>query len=274
MNSLRRVTSLTITFSFFIMSYTGILLFIAPKGRVANWINWKLFGLDKTQYTNLHVTFMVLFLVGMIFHLYLNWKPLMAYLKNKSRQFSLLTKEFIFALAINVLFVVGTLSYWAPFDQFLDFEEDVKNAWEQKIDKAPYGHAELSTLEEFSQKTGIALETIINQLTAANLKGVSSEKTIAVLAKENGKSPSQLFELIAAKKKVETSQTPVLKEGGGYGKLSLSDAAKQHTFELSKALEYLKEKGISVSEKSTLRDAADALHVTPIELLETLKKAN
>ena len=274
MNSLRRVTSLTITFSFLIMSYTGILLFIAPKGRVANWINWELFGLDKTQYTNLHVTFMVLFLVGMVFHLYLNWKPLMAYLKNKSRQFSLLTKEFVFAVAINALFFVGTLSYWAPFDQFLDFEDDVKNSWEKKIDKAPYGHAELSTLEEFSQKTGLALETVINQLNASSLKGVSSQKTIAALAKENGKSPSQLFEIIAAKKKVETVQTPALKEGGGYGKLSLSDAATQHNFELSKALELLKEKGASLTEKSTVRDAADALHVTPIELLETLKKAN
>lgn len=273
MNSLRRVTSLTITFSFIIMSYTGILLFIAPKGRVANWINWELLGLDKTQYTNLHVTFMVLFLIGMIFHLYLNWKPLMAYLKNKSRQFSLLTKEFIFAVAINALFFVGTLYYWAPFEQFLDFEEDVKKSWEKKVDNAPYGHAELSTLEEFSQKTGRVLETVINQLNAANLKSVSSEKTIAAIAKENGKSPSQLFEIIAAKKKVETVPTPAHKEGGGYGKLSLSDAATQHNFELSKALEFLKEKGATVTEKSTVRDTADALHVTPIELLETLKKA-
>lgn len=274
MNSLRRVTSLTITFSFFIMSYTGILLFIAPKGRVANWINWELFGLDKTQYTNLHVTFMVLFLVGMMFHLYLNWKPLMAYLKNKSRQFSLLTKEFIFAVLINALFVVGTLSYWAPFDQFLDFEEDVKSAWEKKIDKAPYGHAELSTLEEFAEKTNANLETIISQLTHAGVKEVSSTKTIATLAKENGKSPSQLFELMKVTKKAEAPQKSTLVEGGGYGKLSLSDASTQHHFELSKALEFLKEKGATVTEKSTLRDAADALHVTPMELLETLKKAN
>jgi hypothetical protein len=274
MISLRRATSLTITFSFFIMTYTGILLFIAPKGRVANWINWELFGLDKTQYTNLHVTFMVLFLVGMVFHLYLNWKPLMVYLKNRQRQFSLLTKEFIFAVAINALFVVGTLSYWAPFDQFLDFEEDVKNSWETKVDKAPYGHAELSTLEEFSNKTGLELEIVIKQLTLGNLKGISSEKTIAAIAKENGKSPSQVFDILAAKTKVETPKAPALKEGGGYGKLSLSDAASQHHFDLTKALELLKEKGATVTEKSTLRDAADTLHVTPIELLEMLKKPN
>jgi len=201
MNSLRRVTSLTITFSFFIMSYTGILLFIAPKGRVANWMNWELFGLDKTQYTNLHVTFMVLFLVGMIFHLYLNWNLLLAYLKNKSRQFSLLTKEFIFAVAINTLFVVGTLYYWTPFDQFLDFEEDVKSSWEKQAKKAPYGHAELSTLEEFAQKTGMNVEKIIEKLKAKNLQGVSADKTIEKIAKENDKSPSELFDMINTPKK-------------------------------------------------------------------------
>lgn len=32
---LRRLTSLCVAFSFLAMSYTGILLFIAPKGRVA-----------------------------------------------------------------------------------------------------------------------------------------------------------------------------------------------------------------------------------------------
>lgn len=196
MNSLRRFTSFTITFSFLIMTYTGILLFIAPKGRVANWTNWKLFGLDKTQYTNLHVTFMVLFILISIFHIYLNWKPLISYFKNKSREFSLLTKEFIFALTINIFFIVGTLYYWAPFEQFLDFEEDIKSSWEKKADKAPYGHAELSTIKEFAQKTGKDATHIIEKLEANHIQGVTLDKTIEKIAKENGKSPSQLFELL------------------------------------------------------------------------------
>lgn len=200
MNSLRRLTSLTITFSFLVMSYTGIILFIAPKGRVANWTNWKLLGLDKLQYTNLHVTFMVLFLVGMIFHIYLNWCPLMCYLKNKTRQFSLLTKEFILALSVNVLFVLGTLYYWAPFEQFLDFEDDIKASWEKKVDKAPYGHAELSTIEEFAQRTGKDAMMIVEQLKAKNLNGVILDTTIEKVAKENGKSPADLFEMLKTPK--------------------------------------------------------------------------
>lgn len=200
MNSLRRLTSLSLTFSFLVISYTGILLFIAPKGRVANWTNWKLLGLDKTQYTNLHVTFMVLFLVVSFIHIYLNWCPLMCYLKNKTKSFSLLTKEFIIALGINLLFVVGTLYYWAPFEQFLDFEDDVKSSWEKKADKAPYGHAELSTIEEFAQRTNKDATHIMDQLKAKNIQGIALDKTIEAIAKENGKSPSQLFEILQSQK--------------------------------------------------------------------------
>ena len=200
MNKLRRFISLMIMFTFLVMSYTGIILFLAPKGRVANWTNWQILGLDKTQYTNLHVTFMVLFLVGMIFHIYLNWSPLLCYLKNRAREFSLLTKEFILAFFINVLFIVGTLYYWPPFEQFLDFQDDVKASWEKKVDKAPYGHAELSTIEEFAQRTGKDATMIVEQLKAKNLSGVSLDKTIDKVAKENGKSPADLFEMLKTPK--------------------------------------------------------------------------
>ncbi len=201
MNSLRKLTSLSLTFSFLMMSYTGIILFIAPKGRVANWTNWELLGLDKTHYTNLHVTFMVLFLAGMVFHIYLNWCPLMCYLKNKSRQFSLLTKEFLLAFAFNALFFVGTLYYWTPFEQFLDFEDDVKSSWEKKAKKAPYGHAELSTIEEFAQKTNMNAEKIVEKLEAKKIQGARLDKTIEKIAKENGKAPSELFDIINTPKK-------------------------------------------------------------------------
>ncbi|AHJ11673.1 DUF4405 domain-containing protein [Sulfurospirillum multivorans] len=266
MSSLRRFISLSISFSFLIMSYTGIILFLSPKGRVANWTNWELLGLDKTQYTHLHVTFMVLFLLGMFFHIYLNWGSLLNYLKNRAKSFSLFTKEFLFALGLNLLFIVGTLYYWAPFEQFLDFQEEVKASWEEKVDQAPYGHAELSTLEEFSQKTGRNVSVIVSQLNASKLKGVNLTKTIAQIAQENGKSPAQIFDMINAKPKMST-----LSEGGGYGKVTLKNASMQHTFALEKALELIREKGFNATEDSTLKEIADALHVKPIELLELLK---
>lgn len=266
MSSLRRFTSLCIGFSFLIMSYTGVILFLSPKGRVANWTNWQFLGFDKTQYANLHVTFMVLFLVGVLIHIYLNWIPLFNYLKNKTKAFSLLTKEFLLALGINGLFVIGTLYYWTPFEQFLDFQEALKGSWEQRVDQAPYAHAELSTLEEFAMRTHKNLDTIVAPLNASKLRGVESNKTIADIAKDNNLSPARLFEIINHK----PSTTP-LKEGGGYGKLSLRAAADMYAFSLESSLHVIQAKGFNANENSTLKEIADALHVKPIELLELLK---
>ncbi|WP_263832140.1 DUF4405 domain-containing protein [Sulfurospirillum oryzae] len=268
MYSLRRFISLEILLAFLMMSYTGIILFLSPKGRVANWTNWELLGLDKTQYTNLHVTFMVLFLVGMLFHIYLNWRALFIYLSNKAREFSLFTKEFILALGINLLFLFGTLYYWTPFDQFLDFQYEIKASWEKKVDKAPYGHAELSTLGEFAERTNSNVSTIISKLNAYKLQGVTLSKTVAQIAKENGKSPAQLFDIINAK-----AQNNTLKEDGGYSKLTLKEASIQQAFELEEALQIIHEKGFNATENSTIKESAEALHVKPIELLELLKKS-
>ena len=266
MYSLRRFTSLCIGFSFLIMSYTGIILFLSPKGRVANWTNWQILGLDKTQYANLHVTFMVLFLVGMLFHIYLNWNALINYFKNRSREFSLFTKEFLLAFGFNLLFLLGTLYYWVPFEQFLDFQNDIKASWERKVDQAPYGHAELSTLEEFSMRTNSTVSTITSQLNAHKIQGVNPSKTIAQIAKENNKSPAQIFDIINTKPQ---SQSPI--SGGGYGKLTLKEASIQQIFELEKALHTIHEKGFNATENSTMKECAEALHIKPIELLELLK---
>ncbi|MBU1927641.1 DUF4405 domain-containing protein [bacterium] len=267
MNSFRRVISLTITFSFLIMTYTGIVLFIAPKGRVANWTNWELFGLDKTQYSNLHATFMLLFILGVCFHIYLNWSPLMNYFKNKSREFSLLTKEFLFAFFLNLFFVLGVLYYWVGFEQFLDFQDNMKASWEKKAQRAPYGHAELSSLKEFAKTTGQDAPTLMKELRAKNIQGVSLETTIENIAKENGKSPFEIFELMNMQKKTST-----LKEGGGYGKLSLKEACEQENIDMDKALKIIKEKGFNATQESGIKEIADALKTKPIELLEMLKQ--
>lgn len=59
--SLKKITSLTMLFAMLVMTYTGIILFITPPGRIANWSNWEIFGLTKEEYAQIHTTFMVSF---------------------------------------------------------------------------------------------------------------------------------------------------------------------------------------------------------------------
>ena len=83
---MRKITSLSALASFVLLTLTSVILYIVPPGRVAYWADWRLWGLSKTQWDNLHINLGVLFLVAVCFHVYFNWNPIVAYLKNKARQ--------------------------------------------------------------------------------------------------------------------------------------------------------------------------------------------
>lgn len=92
-NQVKKITSLSLGISFLIMTYTGIMLFLCPHGRVAYWSDWHLFGLNKDQYGELHTTSMIVFVLFGILHIFYNWKPILSYLKDKSKKQPLLLKS-------------------------------------------------------------------------------------------------------------------------------------------------------------------------------------
>jgi len=75
------------------MVLTSIVLFIVPQGRVAYWADWRLWGLTKTDWGNIHINLGLLFLIALFVHIYYNWKPLISYLKNKAKQIKVYMSE-------------------------------------------------------------------------------------------------------------------------------------------------------------------------------------
>jgi hypothetical protein len=91
---IRRVVSLTSALSFVVTVVTSVVLYIVPQGRIAYWANWRLWGLTKEQWGGIHINVGILFIIGLGFHIYYNWKPMMTYLKNNARNLKIFTKEF------------------------------------------------------------------------------------------------------------------------------------------------------------------------------------
>ena len=281
---LRRFISLLATFSFLIMTYTGIMLFITPKGRIANWSNWELWGLSKDQYGALHVTFMVLFLAVMVVHLWLNWSPLMSYLKNKNHTFSLFSKEFGFALCFTLVFFIGTLTKITPFQTFLDFQEAIKTSWEKGDNEPPYGHAELSSLKTFSKRIGQDVDKAMLLLEAKGFQGIHANAKLLDIATLNKVSPNTIYTLIdpmieeglESKKSTQPRSVDVTKattvtypkEGSGLGRMSLEEVCKTYGTDLNKAIRVLQEKGVNATKDSRMRQCAQQLGTTPYDLFE------
>jgi len=190
------------------MTYTGIILYIAPHGRVANWTNWVLFGWSKDQFAQIHTTFMALFIVATLLHIYYNFKPMVSYMKNRMRQFVFFTKEMIVALGITLLFVTGTLYEVPPFSTFVAFGDNIKDSWAEKSDEPPYGHAEESTIKDFSQKTGYELQRVLKVLHEHNITAKDSQ-TLEEIANKEQKTAKYLFTLIQNSLGESTSQKKI-----------------------------------------------------------------
>ena len=175
---MKKIVSLTLAFSFVVMSSTGIMLYIVPKGKVAYWANWKMFGLTKTQYGDIHMTSMLLFTVMAVWHIYYNWKPLTSYIKNTARQITLLKKELFIAFSVNLFFVAGTLMGIQPLQTVLDINENIKTYWEEQYCSPPYRPAEESSLESFSQPLSVRIEKTTKSMKKKNnnLKNNKTEK--------------------------------------------------------------------------------------------------
>lgn len=281
----RRLVSLTVLVSFVFLSLTGIMLFFAPLGRVAYWGGWRMFGLSKEQYGYLHTTFMVLFLVAGIWHIVLNWKPILSYLKDRTKKVRVFTPEFSIALALCVLFLVGTLAGLFPFQQFLNVSDEIKDYWEATSGSPPWGHAELSPLdrfcrgmEDFERLENRRLITIDCTEAQAALReaGIEVEdlsQQLLDIARANATTPQALAEIVlsvARPRDPEADGTDLREPVGpfvvpysGLGRLTLREYAERYGADLEMALSILRDRGIQFDPDARLRDEAERLGTDP-----------
>ncbi|MDZ7818856.1 MAG: DUF4405 domain-containing protein [Aliarcobacter sp.] len=264
--SLKKTTSLTMLLTMFAMTFTGIILFITPPGRVANWANWELFGISKELYAQLHSTFMVLFVITTIIHIYYNWKPLISYMKNELKQFVLFTKEMIISTILFVIFIFGTVYELSPFSNFINFGDDIKSSWEKEYGTAPYSHAELSSLISFTKKMSYDLETSKNVLTSNNIT-FQEEQSLSQIAKINGVSPKFVYDLLRKNlEKGEQKSIPLT----GLGKKSIKDVAMTLEISSDEFISKLKELGLDAKENDKFKDIAESKDLSPYDILEKL----
>ncbi len=130
---LRRITSFLMLFAFVIMVLSGIVEFISPFGRLAMMIRWDFLGLDKMRWQALHIVFMVVFTVAGLVHIWLNLKPIKAYLKNKSRTLIVFTKEMVIALLITGGLFGATVVKYPPIESFVKLNKSFNDYWIAKF---------------------------------------------------------------------------------------------------------------------------------------------
>jgi len=259
----RGFTSLYITLSFIIMAISGIILYFAPPGRVANWSYWRFLGLLKSQWQAIHTIFTFLFIIAAGFHLFFNWKPFIAYLKTKFESSIKLRKELIISSLVVVLIFVMTINDSVPFKNVMDFGEELKDSWSTQKTEPPIPHAEDLTIFEFAKTINIPVDELKRSLVAQGFSIPNDEITIKEIAKQNNISPNDIYNKI---KPNNNQLNQPLGEGRGYGRKTLSEICSQNNISIDVALSNLKAHGIEAKENEKLKDIATRYNLLPIDV--------
>ncbi len=264
--SWRAFISIGLFYTFFILLLTGLVLYVAPAGRIANWVNWKLVALTKAQWQSIHTVFALLFVILSIFHLFsINWKAFWTYLKSKTKQGLNKKREFYLSTIFTVLIFVGVVASIPPLRYVMDLSESLTESWENVESEPPIPHAELLTLQELSEQlNNIPLDSIQNILKANDINFNGVDETLSDIGAANQISPDKIYDMITASRNSEGI-------GRGFGRKSLEDIAVDINKDMDQILKILDDNNIKARKNQTLRDIASENNIAPADIYDLIK---
>lgn len=275
---LRKIASMTMLISGFVLIVNSIVLYVVPEGRVAHWANWLFMGLTKEEWSNQHLTVGVLFLIAGLLHVYYNWKAVISYLKNKMRKMSIFTPAFLIAFILTGVVVMGTYLHVPPMSSLVNIGNSLKQAGARKYGTPPYGRAELSSLEAFARKEQLDLEKSIALLEAADIRFENIEQNLEAIATSNRVSPQHLYEIIKSarikqtgretEKIVKYREPAQLPETPppGFGRKTIYQACTELGLDSTTVTNGLEAIGISATSETTIKELVASYNKTPQEL--------
>jgi len=267
--------------SFVAMCLTGIILFVVPPGRVANWTGWTLYGLTKAQWQALHIWFSLLFMVAAIVHIVYNWQCLLRYCQSKVTKAFTLRAEWGLSLVLCVVLLVATLANWRPFSSLVDWGESIKHSWDDPTRRPPVPHMELLTLSALAEQVeDIPLDTMLENLRARNIAVDSPDAIVGELAAAHGMTPETLYNIAIGAAHRGHGRGAGQPGGGGsgggrgmsgggggggsgFGRMTLEQYCADAGIDTDAAIEKLRATGVTATRTTTIREIADAANIRP-----------
>jgi predicted HTH domain antitoxin len=280
---IRPFTAMMMLWSFILETISGIVLYVVPPGRVANWTNWKLWGLTKHGWGAVHTILGYVFLIFALLHIYFNWKSILSYIKRKIRGGLRMRTEMTVSLVVTLLITGLTIASIPPFSSIMDLGELLRNSWEDNRSQPFVAHAELLTLHEFTRLVDIPLDEALRILQEKGVEVDDPEAEVADIADKNSISPAQIYTFLSsglseeAKQKAEsrvagTQGRGAGAGGGGFGWKTIEQIAVELNVPIEKVMASLKEAGIDAKKTDVIRDAAEKNDRRALDLVNLIKE--
>lgn len=271
----RSFVSILLMFSSAILVFTGIILFITPPGRIAHWTGWTMLGLGKEQWGAVHICFSICVIIASILHIYLNFKPLMNYFKDKISKKFAIKMEWVAAALLCIAIFLGTIAAIPPFSTIMDINDNIKFSWEKPSEKAPIPHAETMTLADLAKKADLDLDSMMENLKKAEMGPVKPDTVIGQLAEKYKITPNQVFKIATGQKNTfqgsgNADSEPAAYDGQnrGLGRKTLKQFCDEENIDIAGAIEKLKAAGIEAAAGDNMKFLANKALTNPHKIAE------
>lgn len=265
---IKKITSLTLAWMFLVSAISGLLLYIAPPGRIAHWADWKFFGLSKNSWDHLHTVTTIMMIGVVVLHLYYNWKPFTSYMKDKLTKLYSATKELTVSLLLVTVIAFGAVWEVPPFGWIVDLGDYVSESWEKQYGSPPYNHAELDSVKTFSKKLKMDYEETKVKL-KQNSIAFGPEEPLVDIAANNKVSPQDIYKIITGSREVKTDTSML--QGSGMGRKTLSQVCELYRLDVDTVMMKLETKGIKAKPNDKFKEIAEQNGIHPTELLSLIR---
>ncbi|MFC1534278.1 DUF4405 domain-containing protein [Thermodesulfobacteriota bacterium] len=251
---------------------SGVVLYITPLGRYANWNNWTLWGLTKGEWGAVHTIFGYLLLIIIGLHLYFNWKVVVHFFWSKVKNTFNLKKELAVSAVVTVFIFAGTLWGIPPFSTIMDLGMDAKHSWEAKSGVASfpgYGRAATS-----AHDTGNRITEQTGRGWGASTSGWNAEGSIAPNQPGGEYFTSGRGQGRGAASQVapQVGQVSYTERGGGYGRKTVDMVCSENNVSSQAGLARLHDNGISANARDYVRDLATRSGKRPSEIIQIIRE--
>jgi hypothetical protein len=240
---------LVTSFLFFVLS--GVVLYLAPSGRVAESSFWKFLWLDKGQWEAMHTSVSFIWVPIALLHVVYNWRPIVGYMRSRGKRMFRSVRELTLATLATLFIAAASVGDWAPVKQMMDLGESMDAFWTDRANAngyyIPVGEEELPagfgeapaatepvlsageqpanavevrkgfgrfTVKEIAERYEIPFEIAVARLGAKGVRDVKADENLLAISGRTGFSPSDLDAIVQDKPLVSTEEGAASKEAG------------------------------------------------------------
>ena len=263
--NLKAFISFTLLVGGVVVAAAGVVLYLAPSGRVANLTDWRFLGLSRPDWQAIRTIFALVFLIAAPIHLYLNWRVFWSYLRDRAPTSVSRRWELAASVVVVTLIFVFTLRGAAPFSAVIAFGERVSASWPvpDHLAEAPQVGAQVSS--ESSPETRALSD---GPLAAQPITDPAVERGVVDTAATDTPTPGTGTGTGGG---TGTGASPGAGTGDGVGRMTLEEFCTQEGIPLAEAISRLEAAGIKARGNDRLRTLAVGAGRQPNEVADLVR---